>query len=500
MAQQFSNRSPPKTETQISTQSAFLTGLEQIGQPVGIVTKYSITGFTVRTLQGYTNEITISLPDGVTGNPVIRLTSTLDFTGKTITSGSYTSPSLITPALGTPTSGNLANCTGYPVSALTGFGTGVATWLSSPTSANLAAAVSNSSTGSGSLVFASGCTLIAPLLGTPASGILTNCSGTASGLTAGNVTTNANLTGPITSIGNATSIASQTGTGSKFVVDTSPTLITPLLGTPTSGILTNCTGYTTANLSGTITNSQLAGSISSSKLIGTDIATIGTITTGTWTGTTIAVANGGTGQTSYTDGQLLIGNTTGNTLTKATLSQGATAGVTITNGHGSITLDTTQDIRTSATPTFSSVIQSSPISVRCSIGSKKSAVTGDGTNYQIVWDTASENSGTILNTSTGLITFAAAGYYILSGVVDIDNISSAMTSAQLVVKATGGNQVLDYWNAGGLLPSGAELQVNISYIYKAAVNDTLYIQLNISGGTKSASVDTASYLNILKSA
>ena len=47
-------------------------------------------------------------------------------------------------------------------------------------------------------------------------------------------TTNASLTGPITSIGNATSIASQTGTGSKFVVDTSPTLVTPTIGAATA--------------------------------------------------------------------------------------------------------------------------------------------------------------------------------------------------------------------------------------------------------------------------
>ena len=51
---------------------------------------------------------------------------------------------------------------------------------------------------------------------------------------------------------------------------------------------------------------------------------------------TLAVANGGTGQTTYTDGQLLIGNSSGNTLTKATLTQGS--GVTITNGNGSITI------------------------------------------------------------------------------------------------------------------------------------------------------------------
>lgn len=60
--------------------------------------------------------------------------------------------------------------------------------------------------------------------GTPSSLVGTNISGTAASLTAGNVTTNANLTGPIISAGNATSIASQTGTGTKFVVDTAPTI------------------------------------------------------------------------------------------------------------------------------------------------------------------------------------------------------------------------------------------------------------------------------------
>jgi hypothetical protein len=51
---------------------------------------------------------------------------------------------------------------------------------------------------------------------------------------------------------------------------------------------------------------------------------------------TLGVANGGTGQTSFTNGQLLIGNTTGNTLTPATLTAGS--GVTITNGSGAITV------------------------------------------------------------------------------------------------------------------------------------------------------------------
>ena len=47
----------------------------------------------------------------------------------------------------------------------------------------------------------------ATALGTPAAFVGTNITGTASGLTAGNVTTNANLTGDVTSVGNATSIA-----------------------------------------------------------------------------------------------------------------------------------------------------------------------------------------------------------------------------------------------------------------------------------------------------
>lgn len=52
--------------------------------------------------------------------------------------------------------------------------------------------------------------------------------------------------------------------------------------------------------------------------------------------TPISVLQGGTGQTSYTNGQLLIGNTTGNTLVKSTLTAGT--GISITNGTGSITI------------------------------------------------------------------------------------------------------------------------------------------------------------------
>lgn len=101
-------------------------------------------------------------------------------------------------------------------------------------------------------------------LGTPASFVGTNITGTASGLTAGNVTTNANLTGVITSVGNATSLGSftsaqlatalldETGSGVN-VFATSPTLVSPILGTPTSGTLTSCTGLPlTTGVTGTL--------------------------------------------------------------------------------------------------------------------------------------------------------------------------------------------------------------------------------------------------------
>lgn len=72
---------------------------------------------------------------------------------------------------------------------------------------------------------------------------------------------------------------------------------------------------------------------------GTDVGTAITHLTSLTLASALPVASGGTGQTTYTNGQLLIGNTTGNTLTKATLTAGS--GVSITNGAGSITIAAT---------------------------------------------------------------------------------------------------------------------------------------------------------------
>jgi hypothetical protein len=186
-----------------------------------------------------------------------------------------TSPTLVTPILGTPTSATLTNATGLPVSTgISGLGTGVATFLATPTSANLAATVTDE-TGTGALVFATSPTLVTPALGTPASGVMTNVTGTASGLTAGNVTTNANLTGAVTSVGNATSLGSftsanlaaaltdETGTGANVFAN-SPTLVTPALGTPSALVGTNITGTASGLTAGNVTtNANLTGAVTS---------------------------------------------------------------------------------------------------------------------------------------------------------------------------------------------------------------------------------------------
>ncbi len=102
-------------------------------------------------------------------------------------------------------------------------------------------------TGSGAAVLATSPTLVTPILGTPTSGTLTNCTGLpvaggGTGASSAGITAFNNITGY--------TAAGATGTTStSLVFSTSPTLVTPLLGTPTSGTLTNCTGYTEANLS-----------------------------------------------------------------------------------------------------------------------------------------------------------------------------------------------------------------------------------------------------------
>jgi hypothetical protein len=91
----------------------------------------------------------------------------------------FTNSTLVAPALGTPASGTLTNCTGLPVATgVSGLGSNVATFLATPSSANLAAALTDE-TGTGANVFANTPTLVTPVIGAA-----TGTSLTASGVIA----------------------------------------------------------------------------------------------------------------------------------------------------------------------------------------------------------------------------------------------------------------------------------------------------------------------------
>ena len=133
----------------------------------------------------------VSVVNGGTG------TTTSTGTGSVVLN---TSPTLITPALGTPSSATLTNASGLPIaSGVSGLGTGVASFLATPTSSNLASAISDE-TGSGALVFGTSPSFTTPSLGAASATsivvpTITGGSGTTQSLiyrsTSGNGTTGA---------------------------------------------------------------------------------------------------------------------------------------------------------------------------------------------------------------------------------------------------------------------------------------------------------------------
>ena len=234
------------------------------------------------------------------------------------------SPTLVTPALGTPSAAVLTNATGLPISTgVSGLGTGVATLLATPSSANLASAITDE-TGSGSLVFATSPTLVTPILGTPTSGTLTNATGLpistgVSGLGTGVATflatpSSANLISAVTD---------ETGTGS-LVFATSPTLVTPALGTPTSGVATNLTGLPlTTGVTGLLPVANGGTATATPSIVaGTNITV-----TGTWPNQTIA-ASGGSG--SVTSVSVVSANGFAGTVATATSTPAITVSTSIT--------------------------------------------------------------------------------------------------------------------------------------------------------------------------
>ena len=149
----------------------------------------------------------------------------------------FTNSTMVAPALGTPISGVLSNCTGLPVATgVSGLGTNVATFLATPSSANLEAALTDE-TGTGANVFANTPTLVTPIIGVA----------TGTSLTA---------TGVIASTGTA-GVGYATGAGGAVTQLTSRTTGVTLNKTAGAITMFSAAGTTTA-ATFTVTNSTVA--------------------------------------------------------------------------------------------------------------------------------------------------------------------------------------------------------------------------------------------------
>jgi len=315
----------------------------------GAVTGSNLSGTHSGTSSGTnTGDQTITLTGGVTGSGTgsfaatvvtnANLTGAITSVGNATSLGSFssanlasaltdetgsgaavfaTSPTLTTPILGTPSSGTLSSCTGLPISTgVSGLGTGIATLLATPSSANLAAAITDE-TGSGSLVFATSPTLVTPALGTPSALVGTNITGTAAAFningTVGATTASSILA---TTIG-ATGLISGTDArftyiGNSIDIQTNPAALgVAAIGFNTAGTIgtgsTFIWGNSSALVMSTATGGHIYGRINNSTV--TDLTSTGLAVTGALSST----GNATIGSTA-TSGNITLGQVTNTTV------------------------------------------------------------------------------------------------------------------------------------------------------------------------------------------